>query len=95
MAASAEDIQKAIDPLNATIAELQKQIEALKAQPAPGGPVQRTVAIEKRLADAPTEPAAKANRGRNLDELRRLAMTEPNTALRSQYQAELAKAELA
>lgn len=87
MSARADDIQKTIAD---ALAPLQRELEALKAQPAPGGPLQRPVPIEKRLPDQADPPPAKpAPQLRDRAELQRLAMTEPNPALRADYQRQL------
>lgn len=82
------DIAKAIEPkldaLNATLAALNERLARLEAQPAAGGPALR--AVDKAITPLPEKPAGQGISKGQLDELKRLANTEPNPALRMSYQ---------
>ena len=77
--------------LEKKLAEANQKIEALERQPMPGGPMLRAVSKAQQPPLRKQEPAAPP--ARDLNELRQLAATEPNPALRQQYIRELMAAE--
>lgn len=84
----AADLQKIADAnlekLEATISTLAERLEKLEAQPAPGGPVLRSV--EKHLAtEVPqVQPEPEAKPVESVAELRRQAAIEPNPILKAE-----------
>lgn len=86
----ADDIVKAITPqfdaLLTKLGDVSDRLARIEAQPAPGGPVLRPA--EKKIAGQ-QQPAAGVTFSKDqLDELRQRAATEPNPALRANYQAQ-------
>lgn len=78
-----------LDKFSGVVGTLAERVEALEKSPAPGGPVLRPV--EKTLPGQTGQSAAVAQRG--LDELRKLAATEPNPISRAEYNRQLIVAE--
>jgi len=86
----ADDLMKAITPqfdaLLTKLDDVTQRLAVIEAQPAPGGPALRPV--EKPITPLPGATPRTAGRisKSQLDELKQKANTEPNPALRGQYQ---------
>ena len=95
--AQPSDVQKAAPDLTAQLAALTERLAALEAQPAEGqAPLVRPVAVEKSLATKQEGDAKpRVIKAHRVEDLRRMAMTEPNPGLRADYARQLAEAEKA
>ena len=95
-AAQPTDVQKAAAPdLAAQLAALTQRLAALEEQPAEGKAPQLR-ALEKSIpGQSEAEKPARVIKARRPEDLRRLAMTEPNPQLRADYARQLAEAEKA
>lgn len=86
------EFTKAVTPIAQAVLSLHSDVEALKRQPAGGGPVLRP-ALTKQItgqkpADAAEKPQASALVKAQLDDLWRKLNTEPSPGLRNQYRAQ-------
>lgn len=83
-----------LDKLAEILAKMDGRLTTIEQQPVPGGPILRPV--EKVIAGQPTQPTDRPDyetvyKAAYLDELKRLAATEPNPSLRADYQRQLAE----
>ena len=91
-------INPALDGLGEQLTAMNGRLEKIEAQPLPGGPALMAVnkQLDPGLTAAGPDDLAKAKalvqRAARVTELRRLAATEPNPALRDQYKAQLTAA---
>jgi hypothetical protein len=85
------ELQKGLSTVAGATLELYREVAKIAAQPAAGGPVQRTAAIAKRIDDTPASRDGAPVDSAYIAHLRRMAVVETNPATRRGYQDELAR----